>query len=361
VVALWLVQPVDLTAQVLAEPILTGQVMVGDTALTSGTVVLHHVSNTSQGEVDSVAVARDGSFVLRLPRVPDPALEEMYFASIRHDGVMYFGNAITVPVDLDSLYVIHAYDTLWAPAEGVPVALEARNVFFEPNGSQWAVTDLFSLRNDRGRTIVPREGAYVWRYPLPVGAREVVAEREMSADVVTYEGGDVVFRGVLPPGERTFVLRYLVDSLEVTLPTPGETEVMAVLVREPAPSLEVGGLTQGQSVQLEVGVNYRVFSGENVVVPQVRISMVEETEPPPVEWIAVLLALVLAGGGLLAFRGGARASPAAAPRGAGRQALLVELARLDEQYESEKSPAAARTNEYRRRRSELMERLRSHQ
>jgi hypothetical protein len=87
--------------------------------------------------------------------------------------------------------------------------------------------------------------------------------------------------------------------------------------------------------------------------------MVEERQPPPVEWIAAVLALVLAAGGLMAFRGRPHNATAPAPYGGGRQSLLVELARLDEQYESEKSPAPARTNEYRRRRSELMERLRS--
>lgn len=359
-VVVWLLPPVDGNAQVLAEPILAGQVTLADSALTSGTVVLHHVSNVTQGEVDSVEVAPDGSFVLRLPRVPDPALQEMYFASIRHDGVMYFGNAITVPVDLDSLYVIHAYDTLLAPAEGVPVALEARSIFFEATGSQWSVTDVFQLHNDRDRTVVPRAGGHVWTYPLPAGARDVAAEREMSSDVVTYEGGSIVFRAALPPGERLFVIRYLVDSLAVTVPTPGETGVLDVLVREPAPAMEVEGLAADQGIELEAGVTYRRFVGENVVVPQVRILMMEESRPPPVEWIAAVLALLLAAGGLLAFRGGPRAATAGARSGAGgRQALLVELARLDEQYESEKSPAAARTSEYRRRRSELMERLRS--
>ena len=333
--------------------------MVADSALTSGLVVLHIINNITQGEIDSVSLAPDGSFVLRLPRVPDPALEEMYFASIRHDGVMYFGNAITLPVHLDSLYVIHAYDTLIAPLEGVPVALEARSIFFEPSGSEWAVTDVFQLRNDRDRTVVPREDGWVWSYPLPIGARDVSSEREMSTDVVRYEGGNIVFRAALPPGERLFVIRYFVDSLEVTVPTPGETEMLDVLVREPAPAMEVEGLTQDQNIQLEAGLTYRRFAGQNVVVPQVRVVMVQESPPPPVEWVAVVLALVLAAGGLLALRGGPRTATAPARAGGGRQLLLVELARLDEQYESEKSPSPARMSEHRKRRAEFMERLRS--
>ncbi|MDH3207658.1 MAG: hypothetical protein OEO79_13735 [Gemmatimonadota bacterium] len=348
-------------AQVLADPILAGRVMLADSTLTSGTVVLHQLSQVTQGEIDSVAVAPDGSFVLRLPRIPDPALGEMYFASIRHDGVMYFGDAITVPIDLDSLYLIQAFDTLIAPLEGVPVALEARSLFFEPSGSEWAVTDVFQLRNDRDRTVVPRQDGRVWSYPLPAGARDLTADNEMSADVVAYVDGSVVFRAALPPGERLFVVRYFVDSLALTIPTPGGAEMLDVLIREPAPAIAVEGLVQEQGIQLEAGTTYRRFAGENVTVPQLRLTMVEEAEPPPVEWIAVVLTLVLAGGGLMALRGGARSGTAAreAKGAGGRQSLLVELARLDEQYEGEPAPTAARTRQYKTHRAELIERLRS--
>jgi hypothetical protein len=185
--------------------------------------------------------------------------------------------------------------------------------------------------------------------------------QEMSANAVGYEGGDVVFRGAVPPGARMLVVRYVLDSLAVTIPTPGVTGAMDVLVREPSPSFDVEGLTQVQPIQLEGGASYRVFSAENVTLPQVRLVLAEEEAPPPVQWIAVVLALVLAGGGVLALRGrsGAGPTPTKAPAGEGRQALLLEVARLDEEYESLKSPSAGRTKEYQRRRAELLKRLRS--
>jgi len=368
--AVALILPGSARGQAIADAVLVGQVLLGDTILTSGTVVLHQIGPDTQGEIDSVAVAPDGSFVMRLPRVPDPQTQEMYFAAVRHDGVMYFGNAITAPVDLDSLYVIHAYDTLIAPAEGVPVVLESRSIFMEQSDVAWVVTDVFQLHNEMSRTVVPREGGRVWSYPLPAGAREVSAEGEMSQGVIGYEGGDIVFRAPLPPGERLFVIRYTVDSLTTTFPTPGGMEMLDVLVREPAPMIEIEGLGQDEPIQLEAGSTYRRFAGQNVSLAQVRIQMAEEVAPPPVEWIAVLLALVLAGGALVALRGGSRAAAGratatAAPQGragggaSGRERLLTEIARLDEAYESEPSPSEPRTKEYRRRRAELMERLRS--
>src|SRR5690606_37991892 len=138
--------------------------------LPTATVVLHRVSEEIQGEIDSTRVAADGTFSMRLPSLPNPAVGDAYFASVLHQGVVYFGRLIDAPVELDSLYVIQAYDTLVAPPEGAPVVLEARSMFIEPSGGAWVVTDLFTLRNDELRTIVAPPGGSVWRYPLPQGA-----------------------------------------------------------------------------------------------------------------------------------------------------------------------------------------------
>lgn len=353
-----LVTPVPTEGQVVAEPVLTGQALLADSALTDGTVVLHQMTDVVQGEIDSARVAPDGSFVFRLPSVPNDT--NIYFASLRHDGVVYFGPPIARPVELDSAYVISAYDTLVAPPEGVPLPLAARTLFFEPDGSgRFAITDIFEIRNDRERTLIPTADGRVWSYPLPSGAQEVSTLGGRPDEAITQEGDEIVFRAALQPGVQQFVLRYFVDSLSVAVPTPGDIEVLDVLVREPAPAIAIEGLVQEQSFQLEAGTTFRRFAGQEVSLPQVQIMPAEETPPPPVEWIAVVLALVLLGGGLLALRGGPRAAEAPAAGAQGRQALLVELARLDEEYESEASSSEARTREYRRRRSELLARLRA--
>jgi hypothetical protein len=302
-------------------------------------------------------VNADGSFSIRLPSVPNPALGDLYFASVRHDGVMYFGTAVTAAVQLDSLYEIQAYDTLLAPMEGVPVALEARNIFLEPSGEAWQATDVLQIRNDRDRTVVARQGGRVWSYPLPDAARDVTTgEGEFSPDVATYEGGEFVVRAALPPGERLFVVRYLLDSPEVTIPTPGETEFFDLLVREPAPPLDVEGMELAESVELEVGQTFRRYAAENMTRPTVSIAIGEDRAPPPVHWIAVVLALILATGGLLAFRSFGRPEPVG---GGDRRAILVQLARLDDEFERSSPPSAAATREYRRRRAELMRHLKS--
>lgn len=345
---------------------LAGTVYVGDSALADGTVVLHHLSDAGQGDVDSLRAASDGSFSFVLPNVPNPARNDVFFASVRHAGVLYFGPAITAALQLDSVYEIHAYDTIIAPTEGVPVAIQSRSLFLEPDGAgAWRATDLFQLRNDHDRTVVARAGGRTWSYPLPAEARDVAAgEGDLSFDAATYEDGELVVRAALPPGERLFVVRYRLDAPFVAFPTPGAVETIDVLVREPAPPLEVEGLEPVDRVELEPGSTYRRFSGTNFERPSIRILQIEERGPPPLQWFAVLLALILMGGGLLALRGGVVRGPAPAPAraaedvGSRRRDLLTRVAKLDEEFESVADPTDGQRRAYEHRRSDLIARLR---
>lgn len=353
--AAWL--PERAAAQVEAAPTLDGRVLVADTALRSGTVVLHRISDLGQGELDSVRVDGEGAFSFRLPRVPDPAREDVYFASIRHDGVLYFGHAVTLAAQLDSLYEIHAYDTLMAPPEGVELVVQARNVFFEPDSASWRVTDVFQIRNDRDRTLVARDDGRVWGYPLPAEARDLQpGQGELSLDPMSFEEGSIVVRAAIPPGERLFVVRYTLDDLFVSLPTPGRTEAFDVLVREPAPPLEVDGMATLGAIELEPGTTYRRFGAIDLSSPFVQLREGRDRGAPPVRWIAVALALVLTAGGLFALRGDARPAPVPV---VDRSALLLQVARLDEEFEALNAPPPAATRAYHRRRSELVRQLRA--
>jgi hypothetical protein len=349
--------PASALSQVEAEPVLAGRVMLGGSAHPAATVVLHHMSDQSAGEVDSMRAGADGSFAFALPSVPNPGLGELYFASVRHQGVMYFGRAIETAVDLDSIYLIHAYDTLVAPEGGVEVRIESRSIFLEPTEEAWQATDLFVLHNDRDRTVVARPGGRVWSYPLPVEAREVMTgEGEFAPGAVAYEEGAFVVRAALPPGERVFVVRYLLDSPEVTIPSPGETELFDLLVREPAPPLDVEPMQQVESVDLESGQTFRRYVAENLTSPTVTIVQGEVSGPPPVHWIAVVLALVLTAGALLALKGRS-ATPAKTIAAGDRRTILLRLARLDEEFERRDGPTAAQHREYQRRRDELLRQL----
>lgn len=343
--------PLGLRAQA---PVLAGTAFVGDSVMSDGTVVLHHISEGVQGDLDSLRLGGDGAFRFVLPGTPDPAQGDIYFATVRHHGVLYFGPAITAGVQLDTTYVINAWDTLLAPSEGFPVALQSRSVFFEPDSVGWRVTDLLQLRNDEPRTIVGRSGGVVWDHPLPAEATNVVTgEGEIALGAADFENGSLVVRAALPPGERIFVVRYQVESPFLTLPVR-EAEVLDVLVREPAPPVEVDGLELIDRIELEAGSTYLRFSATDVVVPTVEIRGGEDVAPPQVEWAALVLAMVLAGSGLLVLRRGQ--SPDETVPAPDREGLLFEIAQMDEEF-AEVDPDSEAFKVYRRRRIDLLSRV----
>lgn len=360
VIALLAVGVHPVAAQVEAEPLLNGRVLVNGTPAAAGPVVLHRVTTETQGEVDSVTTGPDGAFTFRLPAVPDPERGDVYFASLRHHGILYFGGAITLAVQLDSLYEIQAFDTLSVAPEGATFPVQVRNTFLEPSDGGWQVTDLLQIRNDGDHTLVAREGGVVWRYPLAVGSRGHELGQGNAADAVAFEGEDLVVRTPIGPGERLFVVRYLLDDPFIELPMPGTTEVVELLVREPAPPLTTGALTAVESVELEAGSTYRRYTGTDLSETVVRFREGERTGRFPVEWIAVLLALVLAGFGVAAASRAAPVSePAAEAETQSRHSLVLEIARMDEAYESLSAPSEEERAAYQRRRRDLLRRLKN--
>lgn len=352
--------PAPAGAQVEAEPVLRGRVLVGDEPMDSGTVVLHRITSLDQGELDSIPVGPGGSFSFDLPSVPDEARSEMYFASTRHKGVLYFGNAVTTALQLDSAYLIQAWDTLVvSEPQGLELPVPIRNLFFEEEGDSWRVTDLIQVRNDRARTLVSLDDGVVWRYPLPDHATSPTLGGDFIPGSSEFVDGELVVHSALPPGERVFVVRYLVPDPYVTIPLPGRTEVLEVLIREPAPLVEIPALQRGIPVEMEPGTTYRRFSGSDL--DDARIAMVEGDEQGefPVRWLAVLLALLLTAVALWAVLGRPDPAPGPVPgdEAGQRKALVLEIARMDRDFERLDDATPEDRARYRRERKLLMDRL----
>jgi len=355
-----LVSPAGADAQVLADPVLHGRVFVGDTAARGGIVVLHRVSEQSQGEVDSVTVGRDGTFSVRLPAVPDPARSEVYFASVRHSGILYFGQPVNLPVQLDSVYEIHTYDTAMVGLEGQAIPVAAREIFLQTGeNQQWDAVDLFQLRNDGPRTLVAQEGGVVWTYPLPDGARDAtVSDMGLGAEAAEVREGRLVITAPIPPGERMYVVRYALEDPYVSVPLPHPVEALEILVREPAPPLRADGLQLLDRVELEPGSAYLRFSG-TALTGAVGLERGEEASPPPVGWYSFILALALSAVGVWAVQSGASRGPVPVTPPRGRAALLLEVAKLDEAFDALASPSAEERGLYEARRRDLLRRIRA--
>ena len=213
---------------------------------------------------------------------------------------------------------------------------------------------------DIARTLVAADDGLVWRHPLAEGATDPeLSQTGFALDAGEFEGEDVVIRAPIPPGERMVVVRYTVSDPFLVLPMPTGAEVLEILVKEPAPPLQAPGLSPMERVELEPGSSYRRFTASEVDGRTVRIVQGTEVHPPPVEWMAVLLSLLLAGAGLWAVgQGGPSArSPASPPRT--RAQLILEVARLDETFEALTDPSAEERGVYQARRRELLRRLRT--
>ncbi|MCG6955283.1 MAG: hypothetical protein LJF04_04755 [Gemmatimonadetes bacterium] len=349
-------------AQALAQPVLQGRVLLGDSVLREGRVVVHHVSSESQGQVDSTRIRRDGTFSVQLPSMPDSTHHEIYFASVRHDGILYFGPALTVPIQLDSTYEIRTWDTTVVAKEGTPLTIEVRNIFLEQDSTgTWRITDLFQLRNDGKRTLVAAPGGIVWRYPLAAGATnaEVAPTGDVASDAMAFENGDLVIRAPLSPGKRLFAIQYDVPDPYLNLRLPGITEHLDILVREPAPPLDVPGFTAMDRIQLEPGTTYRRYAATQIRDGAVKLTQGTPPRSPPVRWYAVVLSMILAGAGLWAFRKGAVPVLPRPARGVdSRHALLVEIAQLDEAFAARGDPSVEERKAYEAGRRELLRRLR---
>ncbi len=352
-----------LPAQEEVVPILRGQVKVGSGPLPGAMVVLHQVSDELSGEIDSIRAGSDGTFQLTLPRMPDHGVSsEIFFASVRHQSLLYFGSAIATPVQLDSLYLIQAYDTLTVPAGGVSLPIAARNLFLTKDEEGWEVADFFQIRHDgEGTLFSPSEGI-IWEYPLPEGIREFeVGQGDLSPEAVQYESGNLTVYSPIPPGERFFLVRYRIPMEDFSLPMPGTTEHMEVLVRDPGPTAEFLPLTPSTPVELEPGNRFNRFEGDNLQDTQIRATLLPEPFQFRAEWLGLLFATLLGGLGVFAYR--LRASPRSTegpgPKLETRSDLVHAIAHLDEAFSNSKDPSPEAKADYQAHRDRLLARLES--
>jgi hypothetical protein len=366
-------------AQVEANPILSGLVQRAGQPLGGSDVVLHRVDAAEAGALDTIQAGVDGTFRFGLPTVPDPGGRgEIYFASVDHQGVLYFGPPVATAAELDSVYRIEVFDTLTAPPGGAELPISVRYLLVEPFQTGWSVTDLVEFEVPGDRTLVSADStAPTWRYLLPSGVSEVqVGGGDIAPVSTTFRGDTVAVSMPLTPGPRQLVLRYAIDSLALEVPLPGETGELEVLIREPVPSMEVTGLVAVEPVELEPGVVYRRYAAallsDSVVT--FRSTGAPGSGGIPLEVLAVLIALGLTGVGVWAVRRSPAATPAAAPAAAGpgdpretsavpgpigpeaRKRALLAIARIDERLERTEDPAEL--DRLRAERDALMIRLR---
>lgn len=345
---------VGATAQEPGGGVLSGRVLVGDVPLDSGTVVLHRVSARSSGEVDSTGVGAGGAFELRLPEVSGDAADEVFFAAVRHQGVLYFGEAFTGQPETGGSYVIQAWPAIPAGPDA-HARVQVRNVLVErlDPGPGWTIADYFELGNDAPATLVAGENGPTWSHALPPGAADFrVGQSDLPAESASLGDGRVSVSAPMPPGERVYLFGYTVAADRFTVPMEGTTGSMELLIREPAGEISVSGLANLPEVEME-GIRYRRFAGRGMAPSVVTVALGGGGGTlGSMPLAAILLALALAGAGALVA---ARSRSPRAPRPVGRprRDLLIAVARLDEKRRAGGVP----DHDYEERRARLLEAL----
>lgn len=312
---------------------------------------LHRVSSTEAGEIASSVASADGSFSFQLPSVPGRG-DEVYFVSTRHQGILYFGAAVSDMASADSVHTLIVYDTVGAPQAGFDFEIHGRNIFIEEFEDGWRVTDVFDLHNEGDRTVVATPDGAVWSYPLMEGASNVeLGDGDLSPDVWSFENGRVVTRAPVPPGSRSYIFRYQTPAL-ASLPLTGVTQRIDVLVREPAASFSAIGLQLEDPVELEPGSTFRRYAALTPAATTIEFTASDVSQGLPLGPMVVGIALVL---GMLGVWGFGRTGTAGPKRT--RASVLLEVARLDEEYEQRSNPTAAQSKAHKRRRDALLRRL----
>jgi hypothetical protein len=239
--------------------------------------------------------------------------------------------------------------------------VDERSFIIEADGQgSWLVTDIFNVLNDGEETWTSVEGRAVWSYPLPEGAAGIrIGQSDLAPDAVSFDGGRITVTSPVPPGKRNYMVQYALPDLDITLDLPGQVNQFSVLVQEPGPALAVDGLVPQPPVELQPGAVFRHYLGMAMTDATITVTMEASslTSRIGVEWLVVLVSFVMGGAAILAYqRGKFRAAASVAASSGGprtREAILLEIAHLDEAFHGNTDPSEAERELYQRRRTAL--------
>lgn len=313
----------------MAQTRVTGRVVGADSAspVPNTRVILHQVSRSTQGPIDSVRSDRQGRFRFTF-RADTSAF---YLASARYEGIEYFSQPLaTNPARADRDIRIVVYDT----SSAAPIELEARHIVLTRPTDSGAreVLDLIILRNTgRSTRVAPDTVRGSWTVPLVRRSVNLeVVESDVSAESVRRSGDSLVVSAALAPGEKQLTVQYQIPSGAelVELPLGPDAPAVNVLIEEPGVSVRAPGLTLADSQTIQ-GRSFERWSGTVPPGGVLRLVLPGSFGPPP--WLlAVLvggLALALLAAAAYALRRPIRATHVTAV-----EALVGEIAALDAKY-----------------------------
>lgn len=339
-------------------------------------VTLHRVGRDAAGPLDSVRTGADGRYAFTYR--PRGELTAVYFVSASQGGIAYFTSPLRGAVVDGEAAEVMVFDTT---SRAVALTVRGRHVIVARPDAAGAreVLEVFELSNDSSVTAVPPVGSPrgVWTTALPRGAsRFAVRESgDVPADGLVAVGGAATLMVPVAPGLKQVAYSYRLpaDALPLHVPVARPTGVLEVLLEESGGGATGAGLRQVAPVALE-GKTFRRYVAQDAPAGAAVDVVTSTGGERPWPRVAVPVLLVVVGGGMAAalvatarrrerprasiLPEASLASPVDVPPATGaavrtHEALLAELATLDDTFAASGDHSSAARAAYEARRGAI--------
>ena len=226
-------------------------------------VTLHRIGSDAAAPLDSMKTGASGDYAFRFR--PSGDTSAVYLVSGRFAGIAYFTSPLvrvrTVGGDADLV----VFDTA---STGVMVTIESRHVVIsapDPDGRR-RIVEVFLLANTSDRTRVAAAAAPTFRATLPVNALDPrIAEGDVSAEAITFAGGEVRMTAPVAPGTKRVSFAYFVPASRdpIAIAATDSTAMLEVLVEDSAATV-AGNVVREESPASLVGRTFRRYIGQGV-------------------------------------------------------------------------------------------------
>jgi hypothetical protein len=326
-------------------------------------VVAHHVTPDVQGAIDSVRSDAAGRFRIVVAR---PDTGGAYMVSTKYRGIGYFGAPVADSERVTAGRLTLAVFDTSSSGHSLFVAMRHLVVTTPEGGAMRRILDIVQVENPGTSTRVAADSAgATWRLRLAPGVTDFqLGESDISPAAVRLDGDVVVVSAPFPPGAKQVLLSYSAPAGAKALVVPiGQmTARLEVMIEGGGASASGAGLRAAEPMAIDTRTFTR-YTAEGVDGgASVTLTFDAGGARGSYVWAIVLGAAVTLGAGAVVVlrRRGASSAPATAPRAGTPDALVAQLAALDERFEGRE--AQTRPEEWARyasRRAELKERLRS--
>ncbi len=325
--------------------------------LASAWVVLHEVTLTGGGPVDSVRTNASGRYAMTLSPIDTTAT---YLASIEHDGIGYFSEPIdVVSAGRDMVETLVVYDTSYAEPD---IAVAERHIIIrsaEDDGSREVIELVVLLNAGRFTRIAGDTSQPVWEGAMPAGVIQFeVSESDVSPQAIFRRGNSIAVVAPIPPGEKQFLVSYLIPSNldELNIPLDHAIGRLNLLLEDTTAVVAQGPVVLRGVEELD-DVFFHRYSAVNVRAGTVMVVRLDSA-PLSAEslwWVLIALAGVTLGGALIWWLKQQR-QPVPQPVVHDADTLAAQIAALDMSVEDREVSATDRAS-YQRHRAELKAQL----